>query len=150
MGGAEVLNEPGPHPRVADKNRERDLSRRGPPTPRSQGIPAPHQAPQPRVPVLEREVPITSGCETRRDSSEKGIGFKGPRVLTQTHWFGTAALGQQLARCRGHPRGDWIVRLQDEGGRDNFLSDRSPGGGPPHTTSHGLSRNWLTLLVLPW
>ena len=28
-------------------------------------IPAQHQAPKPRVPVLGREVPITSGCENQ-------------------------------------------------------------------------------------
>ena len=33
--------------------------------PEDQVIPAPHQAPQPRVPVLEREVPRTDSCENQ-------------------------------------------------------------------------------------
>ena len=43
------------HPCVVDKN-SRGISW-------EQRVPAPHQDPQPRVPVPEREIPITSGCK---------------------------------------------------------------------------------------
>ena len=54
----------GPTPHVADKNWEEYLGCRGPPE--EGGVPAPYQASQPRVPVPEREVPISPGCENQQ------------------------------------------------------------------------------------
>ena len=34
-------------------------------TPEEQGVPAPHQVPQARVPMMGREVPINSCCENQ-------------------------------------------------------------------------------------
>ena len=39
-----------------------------------QGVPAPHQAPQPAPPGLGRRVPSTSGCNTSRDPSRRAEG----------------------------------------------------------------------------
>ena len=58
--GAETLNERVPHTRVGVTNGEGHLGCQGPPEER--GIPTP----QPRAPVLGRDVPITSGHENQR------------------------------------------------------------------------------------
>ena len=36
-----------------------------------EGVPAPHQGPQPRVPVLGSQVPTTSGCENHWGLSQQ-------------------------------------------------------------------------------
>ena len=71
---------------VVGKNQEGYLGCRGPPEVR--GIPAPHQAPQPRVPVTGKEVLKTSGCENQQGLrlSETG-GFWSPRKIILKGWF---------------------------------------------------------------
>ena len=56
-----MQNELFPHLHVVGKNWEEYLGRKGPPE--EQGVPVSNQVHQPRVPVLGRKVPITSGCE---------------------------------------------------------------------------------------
>lgn len=51
---------------VADENQEKYLSYRGPIE--EQGIPAPHRVPQPKIPVLKREVPTHFGYENQQRS----------------------------------------------------------------------------------
>ena len=53
VGGVETQNRLVSYSHVVDKNSE-GISQ-------EQGVPAPHQDPQPRVPVPGREVPTTSG-----------------------------------------------------------------------------------------
>lgn len=73
-----------PYPCVVVKNWEGYLGCRVPPE--EQGIPAPHQAPQARVPVPGSEVFTNFGCENqqRRWLSEMrvagvpGVSLKGP------------------------------------------------------------------------
>ena len=53
----------GPHPHEADKGQEGYFSFRA--ALEEQGVPAPHEGPQPRVPVPVREVPLTYGCKNQ-------------------------------------------------------------------------------------
>ena len=69
---------PAPHPCVSGKSWEGHLTAEFPP--KEQGIPDPHQAPQPRVPVPGREVPMTSGCKTQQESRLRDMeDFWSPR-----------------------------------------------------------------------
>ena len=58
VGEAETQNGLVPHPHVVDKD-SRGVSW-------EQGVPDPYHAPQPRVPVPGRLVPITSGCKNQQ------------------------------------------------------------------------------------
>ena len=64
VGGAQRWNRltSVPHPRVVDKNLG-GISW-------GWGVPAPDQAPQPRVPVPGRSVPTTSGCKNQQELSQ--------------------------------------------------------------------------------
>ena len=53
--------------------------------PEEQGVSAPHEAPKPRVPVLGREVFVTSGCEKQQELrlrqralESQAVPLKGP------------------------------------------------------------------------
>lgn len=48
--------------------------------PEERGVLAPHQGPQPRVPVLGREVPITSGYKNQQELTlSETQGYRSPR-----------------------------------------------------------------------
>ena len=74
-----------PHPHVVDKNLE-GVSE-------EQGVPAPHQAPQPRDPMPGRCVRITPGCKNQQGFSRwknlldsQAVPLTGPaHGLTQIH-----------------------------------------------------------------
>ena len=68
VGGAEAQNVLVPHPCAWVKNWEGYFSAAEIP-PEEQGVPFSLQAPQPRYPVLGREVPITSGCENKQTAA---------------------------------------------------------------------------------
>lgn len=57
----EALNMLDPHSQVAVKNQEGYLGCSGPAS-GARGVSIPHHAPQPRIPVLGREILIISGC----------------------------------------------------------------------------------------
>ena len=82
VGGAQTQNGLVTHPGMVGKNLG-GISW-------EQGVPAPHQAPQPRVPVPEREVPTTSDCKNQWGLSQwkklpEPQAFPLKRTHTGTH-----------------------------------------------------------------
>ena len=90
------MDGPVPHPHLVDKN-SGGISQ-------EQGVPAPYQAAQPRVPGAGREVPITSSCRASSYwihgrhcwSPKRCLLKKLTHGLIQTHLFDTRTLGGGL------------------------------------------------------
>ena len=85
VGGAQMRNRLASHPCVGDENSGGIFQ--------EQGVPATHQAPQPRFSVPVKSVPITSGCKNQWAMSREekplepqAVTLKNPtHDITQTH-----------------------------------------------------------------
>lgn len=170
VGGAEMRNGLA---HVVLKNWKGNLNFRG--TLEEWGLPAPHQASQPKLPVLWREVTTTSMYETSEDYGwvrwrmvgVPGIPLKGPTHGTHwwTHSLWAPVLGQKLGRCWRHTGRNWIsgFRMRDGGAAFSqtkelaasrshcFLLGPSPTQ-PAHASGHScwVCINLTTTLSLPW
>ena len=83
-----------PHSHVAVNNQEGYLGSEV--APEELRLPAPNWAPQPRVPVPEREITITSGCENQQGLwLSEMAGFWSPRK------FLLKGLGMDLLKLTG-------------------------------------------------
>ena len=105
------------------------------------GVQASQQGPKPRVPILRKEFPQTSGCKTSRDwgwvrwrdSRVPGGPLKGiTHGLTLTHSLWTPAPGQKLERQQGQE----MKCLESGAGLGRQLSPRE--------------KNWKRPLFLWW
>lgn len=127
-----------PHPYVTEKIK-RDIWTV------EQEIPVPSQAPQPRVPVPGREVPMTSGCENQqrlwlRETESCRNSRHSSRVHTQTYLDSlplSSSIGEQLHKHQGQMGRNWIVWNQNKNRRGSFLSDKS------------LTKAIVSFLILP-
>ena len=141
--------------------------------PEEQGVPAPYQAPQARVPVLGRKVPIISGCENQQKLKlNRTEGSLSPRqfLLKSLH---KELLGLTLSE-------PWLWEVSSKGTRDtqggtklsgirersggSFIPDGSPGKGycffdepspyracrwVPYLTLHQSGYHFCPALVIP-
>lgn len=108
--------------------------------PRSKGSQPPQQAPKPRVPVLEREVPIASGCK-----NQQGLWLRETEGCWSPRQFILKVLHMDLLRLTSSELQHWDsslkgtrdiqggnelsgIRVRAEG-RGSFLPDKCDGRG---------------------
>lgn len=91
---------------------------------KSKGVPAQYLAPQPRVPVPGKQVPITFGSE---DWECQAFLLKSPHKDFLDTLPLSSSSGQQLERNQEHSGRNWIVWLQGKSWGRSFLTDKSTG-----------------------
>ena len=125
------------------------------------GIPAPHYAPHPRVPVPGRWFPISSGCKNqwclgqwKKLQDSQASTLKGSAMdlgLMQTHSLWAPPPGQQFEGCEWHMGRNWSVWHQDKCWRTapSWTKLQRPGSStvpflspPPHRAKEWVTPYW--------